>query len=191
MIVDIVQEPDDIRAYAAGVRAIPAVLDAAIGQSRASDAAGVLAPKLQIEWVITGSRAIVTGAPFDSDPASPLWADAQAKVAKLQAGGKVDAAQGAALLADTRAALLTIRPAYDRVIAWAKADLATAPSGRVGAVTLPDGKPTTTGWNNERIAKAWIVLMERLNYKHLPQRAVTGRLSEFGEATATMRTTRG
>ena len=24
------------------------------------------------------------------------------------------------------------------------------------------GKPTTTGWNNERIAKAWIVLMERL-----------------------------
>jgi pimeloyl-ACP methyl ester carboxylesterase len=27
------------------------------------------------------------------------------------------------------------------------------------------GKPTTTGWNNERIAKAWIVLMERLGYK--------------------------
>ncbi|MEJ7932767.1 epoxide hydrolase [Sphingobium sp. AN558] len=26
------------------------------------------------------------------------------------------------------------------------------------------GKPTTTGWNNERIAKAWIVLMERLGY---------------------------
>ena len=27
------------------------------------------------------------------------------------------------------------------------------------------GKPTTTGWNNERIARAWIVLMERLGYK--------------------------
>lgn len=27
------------------------------------------------------------------------------------------------------------------------------------------GKPTTTGWNNERIAKAWIVLMERLGYE--------------------------
>lgn len=28
------------------------------------------------------------------------------------------------------------------------------------------GKPTEAGWNNDRIAKAWIVLMERLNYHH-------------------------
>ncbi|SER43851.1 epoxide hydrolase family protein [Pedobacter rhizosphaerae] len=27
------------------------------------------------------------------------------------------------------------------------------------------GKPTVEGWNNERIAKAWIVLMDRLGYK--------------------------
>ena len=27
------------------------------------------------------------------------------------------------------------------------------------------GKPTTTGWDGDRIAKAWIVLMERLGYK--------------------------
>lgn len=27
------------------------------------------------------------------------------------------------------------------------------------------GKPTDGGWNNERIAKAWIILMERLEYK--------------------------
>ncbi|CAF4699496.1 unnamed protein product [Rotaria sp. Silwood1] len=27
-------------------------------------------------------------------------------------------------------------------------------------------KPAETGWNSERIAKAWIVLMERLDYKH-------------------------
>ena len=133
------QDADGMRAYAARLRAIPAVLDTAIQQSRVSDAAGVRAPKFQIERVISGSRAIVTGAPFDDGPASPLWADAQAKIAKLQAGGKIDAAQAAALLADTRAALLTIKPAYDRVIAWAQADLPSAPSGRVGALTLPDG----------------------------------------------------
>jgi uncharacterized protein (DUF885 family) len=40
----------------------------------------------------------------------------------------------------SRAALLTIRPAYDRVIAGTQADLATAPTGQMGAVTLPDGK---------------------------------------------------
>jgi uncharacterized protein (DUF885 family) len=134
-----VQDAGDMRAYAARLRAIPAVLDTAIQQSRASDAAGVRAPKFQIERVITGSRAIVAGAPFDDGAASPLWVDAQAKVTKLQAGGKLDAAEAAALLADTRAALLTIKPAYDRVIAWAQADLPSAPSGRVGALTLPDG----------------------------------------------------
>ncbi|MEG3149924.1 DUF885 domain-containing protein [Sphingomonas sp. ZT3P38] len=133
------QDADGMRAYAARLRAIPAVLDTAIQQSRVSDAAGVRAPKFQIERVISGSRAIVTGAPFDDGPTSPLWADAQAKIAKLQAGGKIDATQATALLADTRAALLTIKPAYDRVIGWAQADLPTAPSGRVGALTLPDG----------------------------------------------------
>ena len=134
-----VQTVGDMQAYAARLRAIPAVLDTAIQLSKASDAAGVRAPKFQIERVVSGSRAIVTGAPFDTGPASPLWADAQAKVAKLQAAGTVDATQAGALLADTRAALLTIKLAYDRVIAWAQADLATAPSGRVGALTLPDG----------------------------------------------------
>jgi uncharacterized protein (DUF885 family) len=134
-----VQAVGDMQAYAARLRAIPAVLDTAIQLSKASDAAGVRAPKFQIERVISGSRAIVTGAPFDTGPASPLWADAQAKVAKLQAAGTVDATQAGALLADTRAALLTIKPAYDHVIAWAQADLPIAPSGRVGALTLPDG----------------------------------------------------
>jgi uncharacterized protein (DUF885 family) len=134
-----VQDAVDMRAYAARLRAIPAVLDEAIAQSRTSDKAGVHAPKFEIERVIGGSRAIVTGAPFDDGAASPLWADAQAKVAKIQASGKITAAEAQALLDDTRAALLTIKPAYERVIAWAQGDLPTAPSGRVGALSLPDG----------------------------------------------------
>lgn len=134
-----VQDESDMRAYAARLRAIPAVLDTAIAQSRASDAAGVHAPNFQIERIIAGSRAIVSGAPFDSGPPSPLWADAQTKVLKLRAGGKVSDVQGAGLLADTRDALLTIKPAYERVIAWAQSELPTAPSGRVGAISLPGG----------------------------------------------------
>jgi uncharacterized protein (DUF885 family) len=134
-----VQDASDMRAYAARLRAMPAVLDEAIAQSRASDAFGVHAPKFQIERVIAGSRAIITGAPFDDGAASPLWADAEAKVGKLKSGGKVTQAEADALLADTRAALLSIKPAYDRVIAWAESDLPTAPSGRLGAVSLPGG----------------------------------------------------
>ena len=134
-----VQAAADMRAYAARIRAIPAVLDEAIVQSRASDAAGIHAPRFEIERVIAGSRAIVTGAPFDDGAASPLWADAQAKVARLRAAGTIDAPTAQALLDETRTALLSIKPAYARVIAWAESDLSTAPSGRVGAMTLPDG----------------------------------------------------
>lgn len=135
----VVQDAADMRAYAARLRAIPAVLDEAITQSRASAAIGVHAPKFQVERVIDGSRAIVTGAPFDEGAASPLWADAQAKVAKLQSSGKVTDEQARALLADTRTALLSIKPAYERVIAWAESALPNAPSGRVGAASLPGG----------------------------------------------------
>ncbi|HEX8239626.1 MAG TPA: DUF885 domain-containing protein [Allosphingosinicella sp.] len=134
-----VQEAGDMRAYAARLRAMPAVLDQAIAQTRASEAIGVRAPKFQVERVIAGSRAIVTGAPFDSGPPSPLWADAQAKVDKLRTAGKVTPAEAGALLEETRTALLSIRPAYERVIAWGESALPGAPGGRVGAISLRGG----------------------------------------------------
>lgn len=134
-----VQDASDMQAYSARLRAMPAVLDEAIAQTRASDAFGVHVPKFQVERVIEGSRAIITGAPFDNGPASPLWTDAEAKVGKLKAAGKVTPEQADALLADARTALLSIKPAYERVIGWAEAALPKAPGGKVGALTLPDG----------------------------------------------------
>ena len=134
-----VKDASDMRAYNARLRAIPAVLDTAIAETRQSDAAGIRAPKFEIERVIDGSRTIVTGAPFDGGKDSPLWADAKAKVAKLRDSGKISASEADALLADSRAALLAIKPAYDRVIAWGQSELPTAPSGRVGAISLPGG----------------------------------------------------
>ena len=134
-----VKDAADMRAYNARLRAIPAVLDTAIAQSRESDAQGIRAPKFEIERVIDGSRTIVTGAPFDAGKDSPLWADAKTKVGKLRESGKVSASEADALLADSRAALLAMKPAYDRVIAWGQSELPTAPSGRVGAISLPGG----------------------------------------------------
>ena len=134
-----VSDAADMRAYNARVRAIPAVLDTAIAESRRSDAAGIRAPKFEIERVIDGSKVIVTGAPFDSGKDSPLWADAKAKVAKLQSSGKVTTAEAETLLGEARTSLLSIKPGYERVIAWAQSELPTAPSGRVGAISLPGG----------------------------------------------------
>ena len=134
-----VKDASDMKAYNSRIRAIPAVLDTAIAQSRDSDAAGIRAPKFEIERVISGSKTIVTGAPFDGGADSPLWADAKTKVGKLVSDGKITKAEGDALLADAKASLLAMKPAYDRVIAWANSELPTAPSGRVGAISLPGG----------------------------------------------------
>jgi uncharacterized protein (DUF885 family) len=130
---------EDMRAYNARLRAIPAALDVAIERSAKSANAGIRAPRFQVERVIAGSRAIVSGAPFGDGPDSPLMADAKAKVAKLTAANKLSAADADALLADTRAALIAMKPAYDRIIAFEQAELPKAPSGKVGAVSLHRG----------------------------------------------------
>jgi len=134
-----VTDAGDMRAYNARLKAIPAVLDTAIAQSRQSDAAGVHAPKFEIDRVISGSKVIISGAPFDEGKDSPLWADAKAKVTKLQSSGKVSATEASTLLGDARASILALKPGYERVIAWATSERPTAPSGRVGAISLPGG----------------------------------------------------
>ncbi len=134
-----VKDAGDMKAYNARIRAIPAALDTAIAETKESDAKGILAPKFEIERVIKGSQDIIGGAPFGAGEDSPLWADAKKKVGKLVADKKVTQAEGDALLADTRAALLEMKPGYDRVIAWANSELPTAPSGKTGAISLPGG----------------------------------------------------
>jgi uncharacterized protein (DUF885 family) len=166
-----VEDAGDMRAYSTRLRAMPAVLDEAIAQSRASDAIGVRAPRFQVERVIAGSRAIVTGAPFDAGPPSPLWADAQAKIGKLRTAGKITPAQAEALIEETRAALLSVRPAYERVIAWGEGALRNAPSGRVGAISLPGGADyyaaalklnTTTDLTAEQIHRIGLSEVKRI-----------------------------
>ncbi len=135
----LVQAAPDMTAYNARLRALPAALDTAIAQSQLSTAQGIKAPRFEVERVISGSRQIISGAPFDGGPDSPLWADAKGKVGKLVAAGKLGQAEADSLLVDTRQSLLGLAPAYQRVMAWAQGELPSAPSGRVGAVSLPGG----------------------------------------------------
>ena len=130
---------DDMRGYIARVRAVPAVLDTAIAQTRLSAGQGIIAPRFEVERVIEGSRRIVSGAPFDAGADSPLWSDAQAKIAGLASAGKIDAATADALRNEARTAILGLADGYARVIAWGQAQLPGAPSGVVGAGSLPGG----------------------------------------------------
>jgi uncharacterized protein (DUF885 family) len=138
-----VESADDMRAYNARLRAMPAALDQSIAETRRAAAQGIRAPRFQYERIISGSRQMIAGQPFDAaGPDSPLWTDAKAKVGKLQQAGAVTPQEVEALLSDTRAAVAGLKPAYQRVVAWAEGDMAKAPSGKTGAVTLPGG----SGW---------------------------------------------
>ncbi|MFZ4110967.1 MAG: DUF885 domain-containing protein, partial [Polymorphobacter sp.] len=134
-----VADAADLTNYIGRLRGIPAVLDVAIARSKASAAAGIRAPKFQIETIISGSESLTSGAPFGAGPDAALWADVKSKTEALVTADKLPRAEADAMLAEARAAILGLKPAYDRVIAWAKSELPTAPSGKVGAITLPGG----------------------------------------------------
>jgi uncharacterized protein (DUF885 family) len=134
-----VADVTDLKSYIARLKGMPAVLDLALERTKASQAAGVNPPRFQIETIIEGSRKLTSGAPFGEGPDAALWADVKAKTAGLVTGGKLSQAEADALLGEARAAILATQPAYAKVIAWAEGSLATAPSGKVGALTLPDG----------------------------------------------------
>lgn len=134
-----VADTTDLQNYIARLRGIPAVLDVAIARTEASAQAGVRAPRFQIETIISGSRQLISGAPYGEGPDAALWADVKAKTEALVTSGKLARGDADALLADARSAIVALRPAYERVIAWAEASLPDAPAGRVGALTLPGG----------------------------------------------------
>jgi uncharacterized protein (DUF885 family) len=129
----------DLDNYIARLGGIPAVLDVALARTKASQAAGINPPRFQIERIITSSRSLTSGAPFDQGRDAALWADVKAKTEALVTAGKLSRADADAKLAQAKDAILALAPAYGRVIAWAEGSLATAPSGKVGALTLPNG----------------------------------------------------
>lgn len=150
----------DLNNYIARLRGIPAVLDVAIERTRASAAAGIRVPRFQVETIIAGSRALISGAPYSDGPDAALWADVKAKTEALVASDKLARSDADALLAEARSAITALQPAYERVIAWAEASLPDAPGGRVGAISLPDGAAyyanelklnTTTDYTAEQI----------------------------------------
>lgn len=134
-----VADATDLKNYIARLRTMPAVLDRAIERTKASQAAGINPPRFQIETIIAGSRKLTSGAPFGEGDDAALWADVKAKTAGLVEGGKLSPAEAGSLLEEARTAILGLQPVYGRVIAWAEQSLPAAPSGKVGALTLPDG----------------------------------------------------
>jgi len=168
-----VDEPSDMDAYIARIGKLGEALDQTTERAKLAAADGIRPPKFGYDRTIAQAQNVITGAPFGAGPDSPLWADVKTKVDVLKTAGKVDAAAADAKLAAAREALIgQMKPAYERLIAWLNSDVANAPSGTVGALTLPDGKAyyddvlkvqTTTNMTADEIHELGLKEVERIH----------------------------
>lgn len=135
-----VDEPKDMDAYIARIGALATAIDQSTERAKLAVADGIRAPKFGYERTLNEARNVISGAPFGAGPASPLWDDLNTKIGGLLASDRANDGQAAAWKAAAEAALKDkVKPAYERLIAWLNEDIANAPSGKVGALTLPNG----------------------------------------------------
>lgn len=156
-----VDTPADIEAYIARVTALGGVLDAYLVRAKAAAAKGIRMPGFAYDQSIELIGRLTSGAPFGAGADNALYADAKTKAAGLVTAKKIAAPAADAYVARVAKAMTgSMKPAYDRVLAWLKADRAAAGNEPRGAGALPDGAAyynamlklqTTTGMTADEI----------------------------------------
>ena len=136
-----VSEKSDMEAYVSRLTEMGRGLDQILEGAKLAAAEGNHAPRFAYDQAIQESKNVITGAPFGRGPDSPLWADAKSEIKTLLDGGKIDAAAAKTLEDGARKALIeTVKPAYERVIAWLEADrVNTAELAQGAAQLMKDG----------------------------------------------------
>ena len=128
-----VSNADDMHAYISRISAIGDAIETLIEQAQQRADNDIRPPKFAYEHVIRQSRALITGAPFDDGDASPIYADAQAKIDSLLEQDQIDQATAEELHAATRQALTnSFEPAYRALVDWLQSDMSNAPENSVG-----------------------------------------------------------
>ena len=132
-----VSEKSDMEAYVSRLTEMGRGLDQILEGAKLAAAEGNHAPRFAYDQAIQESKNVITGAPFGRGPDSPLWADAKSEIKTLLDGGKIDAAAAKTLEDGARKALIeTVKPAYERVIAWLEADRVNTSELAQGAAQL-------------------------------------------------------
>lgn len=188
-----VDDESDYLAYVSRLQKSTTAFDQLLERARAATANGVRPPKFAYEGVIDQSKKVIAGAPFTDGPDSALWADAQAKADALAEAGTVTAERAAELKDQARTALLeSIKPAYERVIAFAEEELPQAADNATGVgSTQSNGaayyayqlrQNTTTAMSAEEIHQLGLSEVARLRgeFEALQQQiGVEGDLQAF------------
>ena len=193
-----VDEPADMDAYVARLTKLGAAIDQYTERAKLAVADGIRTPKFGYERTAGEAKNIITGAPFTTGAASPLWEDFNTKVGFLLASDRANDAQAAAWKTAAEKALKDdVKPAYERLIAWLNSDMANAPSGKVGALTLPKGVEwynaalelqTTTKMTADEIHELGLKEVERIHGEMDKIRTSTGFKGDMKAFFAFMRT---
>ena len=139
-----VDNKSDARAYVSRLYGIGPGMSQAIEQAKARAAQGIMPPKWVYPYVINDARNVITGAPFDSGPDAPLFADFKGKVGKLN----ISQIEKDLLVADAAQALNSaLKPAYEALISEMTAQEKVAGTDD-GVWRFKDG----AGYYTERLA---------------------------------------
>lgn len=130
----------DMEAYVARVTALGPTLDIYLDRAKAAAGKGIRMPRFAYDQSIELIGRLTGGAPYGDGADNALYADAKEKAAGLVAAGKIDGAAADAYTARVARAMTgSLKPAYDRLLAWLQADRAAAGAEPRGAGALPDG----------------------------------------------------
>lgn len=159
---------DDAEDYISRLNGLPELFDQLAENLELRAEKGIIAPKFVYPYVISDSKNIITGAPFDDGEASALWGDFTGKLDKLE----IDESQREKLLADAKKAMLeSVKPAYENLIA-AVEGIAEQATTKDGAWKFPNGeafynnalqRTTTTDLTAEEIHEIGLSEMKRIH----------------------------
>ncbi|MEX0770619.1 MAG: DUF885 domain-containing protein [Balneolaceae bacterium] len=193
-----VDEASDVEAYISRIEGISRALHQMIERSRLQAEEGIRPPKFALETVITQSRALISGVPFEGEGDSPLLADIDAKIDSLHSSGTISESEADAFRASAVEALLThFQPAYQELITWIESELKKAEEKPTGVSRHTNGDAfynymlryyTTTDLTADEIHNIGLAEVERIHeqmHEIIEEVGFEGSLQDFFEFIST------
>ncbi|MCG9720631.1 DUF885 domain-containing protein [Shewanella sp. Isolate7] len=176
----------DAEAYISRLNGVPHYMQQLEEALEERAKAGIIAPKFVFAYVLSDSRNIISGAPFDQADDSAIWADFQRKVAKLAIADN----QRNKLLDEAKQALTAkVKPAYDKLIAYIET-LEKRADTKDGVWKFRDGeafynnalaRTTTTQMTADEIHQLGLAEVDRI---HQEMRAIMKKVGFKGDLKA-------
>ncbi|MCU7555165.1 DUF885 domain-containing protein [Alteromonas sp. ASW11-19] len=173
----------DAEAYISRLDSVDTLFDQVIEQLKLREEAGVFPPAWAYEQMISASKNVISGAPFDiSDTPSTLWADVQKKIDSLD----ISDVEKQNLKGEAKSALLTsVKSGYEALIEALASQQSLSPEGD-GVWRLPDGDAwyqnrlkhfTTTAMTADEVHQVGLENVERI---HTAMRGIMKRVGFEG-----------